>query len=418
MVMTPLSTARFMVTMVTTDRQNTTLELDYGDGTKASYLIVDHRGRFLGIPQIGDLSDQVVLAADYGKGCTLRLEVDHVYRAEGVYIPHIHVHNNHSEASLGLDQPITVEETLQGLTIQGPANVAVGQKVTFVAEFSVRSQIINFKWTIKINNTIIYNDTSTTHSLTYVFPRRGMYSVSVEAENHLSAKNKTNVVKVLQPISDLQLTLVNGSRSCIRTGEDVSFTVSIATGSGAIFEWDFSDEEVNTTTIIDNSMSSLSTHTFNKPGLYTIRVEAFNDVSSSVAQLKHPITVEDPVETLQVETSSPTLLGNETIIKAEVTEGTGVKFMVEYNQTKVQLNSTDLLKVTCRWTFDLGEHIVKVIAYNNVSRVERVVEVEVQDKVDEVAVTISADTVKGEKVIFEALLGIQSKYLSSLFKLL
>jgi PKD repeat protein len=103
----------------------------------------------------------------------------------------------------------------------------------------------------------------------HAYAAPGIYTAMLTANNSAGVLTTTLTVQVEQAINGL---ILDSSASTISLGQAVIFTASVEAGSAVSYTWDFGD---GTTGIGINV-----THTYLAAGDYTIRVTAFNPVSS------------------------------------------------------------------------------------------------------------------------------------------
>ena len=411
-LVTPSDSVQIIVSMTTTDRQDTTLDVDFGDGDTQTYLLVAHEGRFLG--RLRGASDQVALRADYGEGCLLSLTLDHIYSMQGEYDVIVRVHNNHSDLSATLDPRLVVQARLQGLLVHGPRTTFVGKEYTFYAVFTAPSPVgVTYNWEVVTpNNEVLHNDSTIIPTLNLTFPNRGMYTVRLFAENLINSENTSFIVSVYVPIQGLHVSLLHEGKQLVSTGTTLSFEASITSGTGVEFEWDFNDEDDDddlTSVILADNVTSLANHTFMSPGTYIIEVTAYNTHHRRTKQLLHPIEVRVPIKTLKLTTDSPTLKGHATQVMATVSGGgQHTNITLEHNGTILpgeltpMTDTTNDVTLTAIWSLVLGvgQTEVTVTAENVVSTVTRQTYVDVEPPVDKVTLITEMKAVLGEKVVF------------------
>lgn len=402
-VVSPFVSIQFLINVYTTDRQDTYLEIDHGDGNNDTYLLMDENGEYLGQREGGP--DHISLLADYGRtGCLLSLALEHTFEKQGFYLSRAHVYNNNSDVQVELLKPVAVLSKLQGLKVQGDRSPAVGSRYEYMAEFSIVAFDVTYTWiVVSPSQEVVYNVSGTEQLLSYTFDERGSFFIRLTAQNPISFDDDEFYVDVHESIGEVTLELIG--KKFVKRGDPVTFRAT-AESTNVKFEWDFHGPG-NMLTQEDNR-SWTATYTFDQAGAYSVDVNASNDFESKEVKYEGKIYVLDPIEILRVSTTSPTLAGNLTTITAEA-NGSNVKFGLKYNNT----NQQDIhSKTRHEWSikFSTGETYVTVIAENQVSNVSRTVVIEVEEGVDnKLTLTSSAETVQGEKVVFESRLGDSSK---------
>ena len=345
--------------------------------------------------------DYIYLVGNYGEECELALEIEHVYKSEGEYVPSVTGLNANSEIRRDLPTTIVVQNRLQTPSLIHSHAVARGSPVTFIVNLVTRSAHTRFEWTVEVDGGTRENFTSVEPSLTHTFVDCGVHQVAVTASNRINAVTVSSSVTVEEPIVGVALT----SRSHFVTmGETVVFNATIVAGSDVDFTWDFSDSNAETE-VISSNLSSVASHTFSESGDYNVSVTVRNMLGSVTRHLHELFDVQDPVSGLTLTSSAPTLLTAVTTFVATVTQGSHLRFQFRFHSELDEFASTTNRSVTLTHMFpEADTYKVTVKAYNDVSQESCKVTVIVQAAVPPVSVESTSELIVGENTLFRALL--------------
>ncbi|CAH1789073.1 unnamed protein product [Owenia fusiformis] len=397
---TPGEITYFDISMVTTSRKDSLLDVQFGDGTKATFVLRDQNGTLLGM-QYPSPGHEIFLVASYGEGCTLKVEIEHTYTIPGQYVPDIKVHNNFTEAQASLLRPLIVMNRIRGIRVTSPWHAATESTVMFDASFVTRSDNVTFHWSVKQQNLTLGEKFVSYSNLFYhSFPDPGVYVVHLRAENILNWEETDITIHIQEPITGLFIT--SSHEKYIATDVEALFRVDLATGSNVEYIWDFSDPLSKDTHIVHGNNFSIANHTFIKPGKYNVTVTCHNMLDYVSQSFPHLFSVQEVVSTVLVTTDGPTLLGEFSAVSAMVASGTDVQFDMDFGTgRKKVLSDVVNLSVTVTHKFPSpGTHSVTIYAYNNVSAISTTTDVQVQRQIDDVTIEFVGDTVKDANVTF------------------
>jgi PKD repeat protein len=220
------------------------------------------------------------------------------------------------------------------ITATFPAQVAPGGSLTWSVDLPAGGD----PWTESV---IVVLDPSYAGPLTST-----LKAVSLEGARVVV----TNTVTAVQPV--LGLAALNSSPT--RLGQPTTFTATLATGSEVWFEWNFGDGTSGAGQSVE--------HTYPSSGVYTATVTASNAVSDQSAQTI--LIVEETIAGLSVAASSPTVLGQTTVLTAAVTAGSNVSYTWDFGDGASGTGT----QATHTYT-TAGEYTATVTAYNLVSQV-------------------------------------------------
>lgn len=132
----------------------------------------------------------------FGSGAT----IEHVYPAAGVYTATVTATN--SVGQLTATTTITVDEPISGLTASSDSPTALGATTTFSATLTTGSNVA-FSWDFGDGHS------ATGMNPTHSYTATGAYSVTVTAENSVSAETATINVLVVEPDQLIYLPVLN-----------------------------------------------------------------------------------------------------------------------------------------------------------------------------------------------------------------
>ena len=403
---------RLLVSMEVASRKDLHLVVDYGNGDVRTYGLGD---RNLGDettakqPVVGNSEiPEITIQGGYGEGCTLVVELQHIYIQEGIYFPIITVHNNHSNLSMELDQCITIQPRLQQITVP-LHNMIIAANEPFNLQAVITPNVNNVSLTWNITD-LYTSTTNTTHiepiitdgkRLSHTFVTSSMYRIEVTAKNAVSNVSTQFLLQVELPLSNVELTYDRGRRH-VKVGEQVTFHAKVNQGSNVDFEWDFHDSHQGQSQPIYGERISTAVHAFTKPGSYNVSVKAFNPLISSTKTLSQPIIVQEVITNL-VLTLPPAVAKSLPVdIVAMVTTGSDVHLDFDFGDGRRPANQKPIDgQVTETHMFESLEIVnITVYAYNEVSAANRSVCMEVQEMIDDITLTKIFKPVLNKQVVF------------------
>lgn len=349
----PLS---FRLAVHTTDRHNTYLRVDFGDGevrtaslretAEAETELVRARRHAEECGEEGCKRREVVdldgmkegmeglrLVADYGDGCELVAVFQHTYRTEGVFAPRVWVDNNITQVTQVLAEPVLLFHHLSVDTLQAPEVLATGTTAEFVLHLLPPSPSfvhLSSHWLISdSSDVIIANLTTASTALTWSFPRPGVFSVKVVASNPLNSVTASASLVVLESVEGLSLRC-EPDPPHLTVEQELHCQAELSRGSDLNISWDFQDSS-SETDVETAGLVSKATHVYTRPGRFNVTVQASNLVSEPVTHLQM-VTVDAPVQCLRLETSAPATPGEKIFLVATAVGGTAVNFDFDWGK--------------------------------------------------------------------------------------
>ena len=164
-------------------------------------------------------------------------------------------------------QPATTPPRI--LALNGPAEAAVGQDVTFTATVNEEeaTQPLNYEWDFGDGG----SDTGTNASRAYREP--GAYTVTFTARNAAGEASESITVNVGRAPQPPTVASLNANPNPVDEGEQVRFSANVQGDSPISRSWSFGDGS--------SGSGQSPTHTYDEPGQYTARLTASNNVGEN-----------------------------------------------------------------------------------------------------------------------------------------
>lgn len=417
-------TVTFHLTLVTTDRHNTFLHVDFADGhvqfaplrerkneTDASEDDGGDEKTHFGTVLRGYGVEQRItglhLVASYGHGCQLVVVFEHTYEREGTFLPHVWIHNNVTETMVtqALAAAVIVQNRLTEAKMQAPSAITMGTTADFYLPPLQSSVWLTVNWVVTgDSDNVMTNITTPSTNYSTVFTQTGVYRVWAQAWNLLDRVEAGAIVTVQTAVEGLRL-LCSPSPPHLTVEDELSCVAEAGQGSQVTFTWNFQDVDMETDVVTTN-LTSHATHTYLRPGVYNVSVTATNQVSRSVAGLRSGVTVDMAIRCLRADTSGPVSPGEEVYLVATALSGTCVRFQfdfglgwwAQYGDMEVELTRTTA--VTSHTYTQSGLHPVTVFARNNISSANLTTHIVVQPKVGSVKMVLQPSTGNSNAAVF------------------
>ncbi|MBN3308044.1 PKD1 protein, partial [Amia calva] len=299
---------------------------------------------------------------------------------------------------------ISVNKTIEVLDPVGsvslkavPNPVAVGASTDLSLLVSSGTNL-ECLWSIEDNITMATKNLSISHQ----FSSPGLKLVSVVVANKVSFYNVSEWISVQEPISGVRLAAKDvGEQNFIVSGSTVSLQGEFQTGTNISWLW-----------YLPNSteMGQQVTHFFPVAGVFTITLNASNDISWVLASRN--FTVQDKIEGLEIKASRNIApMWENVVFTIGISSGTSVRFLLSISgDSTVVLNT---LNYTHQFT-RVDTYVVNLTAYNQVSSEKASTVVTVMEPVSRLTMVnccepaipvgvkqmFSADTVTGSCVTY------------------
>ena len=202
------------------------------------------------------------------------------------------------------------------------------------------------------NKVISYtpNLASNTYTAEYKWSNHGTYYVHIQAENLVTTKtSERRQVIVQDPIESLSVYVdpkfnsENKNKDSYYVNEDIPVICKVTKGTNITYEVDLGDGKVV------NESDHKFNITYYKPGNYTPRVKAFNDISSATKNMSNTIMVDQrpnpvPIKDLKL-SAEPTRFDEKTKFEVEYSEGAIFNCSLYFgDDTKKEIKGEDLKK--------------------------------------------------------------------------
>lgn len=190
----------------------------------------------------------------------------HTYAIPGFYTAQVTATNSISQVTATTLVAVK-NAAIHGLTAANSSPVLVGQSVHFTATVAVGSNI-DYTWD--------FGDGAggTSAALSHTYAKAGLYTTTVTAGNS-EGMVAANTLVVVSDVAVTDLTLHNDGPTLL--GQVSHFTATVANGSNVSYQWNFGDGAI--------ASGARVSHTYTKPGVYTIIVTATNGAGSTTASL-------------------------------------------------------------------------------------------------------------------------------------
>ncbi|NXE94079.1 PKD1 protein, partial [Menura novaehollandiae] len=248
---------------------------DFGDGVQETYLFKPPYNKSFLVP---DPSVHEVV---------IEHNVSHVYQDPGEYALMVVVSNQFE--NLTHLSPVHVHSYLADVKVEAEEDVlVVGRPVTFRATPLPSPYGVVYSWDFGDGSSLL---TETQPTATYSYPCRGVYNVTVTANNTLSSVETVESYQVFEEITGLRLS----ADEAAELGASVTVNASVETGDSITWTFDMGDGTVL------RSQVPVVEHVYVKDINCTVNVTAVNPVNSVSQTIPVRVFV---LEVLKIEPSS------------------------------------------------------------------------------------------------------------------
>lgn len=409
-LVTPLQPVKFLLKLETASRRDTGMELVISSNNRRIFTVQEFNTSALALSK----PDRAVIAASYGEGCTLEVNLDHVFVSEGQYRPVIMAFNNVSNITAQSSDPVLVVQKISGPRLHAASVTALNASTTYHVDFEVKSRNMSITWSILTRSmTPLYTVVDASPTWTYTFTAPGHYVVAVSASNIQGNVSTWAPVYVQVPVTGLSLTQPSQFHATL--GYTLSLSATIESGSDVEFTWNFSDAS-NPTDVIDKNFTTNANHTYFKAGKYNVSLIAQNNVSHEVVSLPELFSVQQKVTFVALQSTEPTALGNATIFLSIIDKGTDIHFDFDFGQGRGREpgkgeHKTKRKYFVTHFFSRTGIHQVKVFAYNLVSEVTSQIDVIVEEPAPQFVIEVVGPIIANRSVVLAAMKGGEFVYL-------
>ena len=207
---------------------------------------------------------------------------------------------------------ITISDiSISNLIASNNSPTLLGESTTLSATIQAGTNVI-YTWDFGDNEA--GSGQFTTHSYSSV----GTYTAIVTGTNSVGSTTSTTPVIIM----DVPITgLIASNDSPTFLSDSTTLSATIQAGTNVIYSWEFGDGEI--------SGDQYITHTYPSVGIYTATVTSTNSAGSDTSATK--VIIQDvPISDLVATNDSPTLLGRETKLIANVSSGSNIIFSWDF----------------------------------------------------------------------------------------
>uniref|UniRef100_A0A8C3VA75 Polycystin 1, transient receptor potential channel interacting n=1 Tax=Catharus ustulatus TaxID=91951 RepID=A0A8C3VA75_CATUS len=248
---------------------------DFGDGAQETYLFKPPYNKSFLVP---DPSVHEVV---------IEHNVSHIYQDPGEYALMVVVSNQYE--NLTHLSPVHVHSSLIDVKLEAEEDVlVVGRPVTFRATPVPSPYGVMYSWDFGDSSSLL---TETQPTVTYSYPHRGVYNVTVTANNTVSSVETTESFQVFEEITGLRVSAAEAAEQ----GAAVTINASVHTGDSITWTFDMGDGTVLRTQV------PVVEHVYIKDINCTVNVTAVNPVNSVSQAVPVRIFV---LEVLKIEPAS------------------------------------------------------------------------------------------------------------------
>ncbi|XP_058705740.1 polycystin-1 isoform X2 [Poecile atricapillus] len=248
---------------------------DFGDGVQETYLFKPPYNKSFLVPDPN--VHEVVIEHN----------VSHIYQDPGEYALMVVVSNQYE--NLTHLSPVHVHSYLTDVKVEAEEDVlVVGRPVTFRATALPSPYGVTFTWDFGDGSSLL---TEIQPTATYSYPHRGVYNVTVTANNTVSSVESVECYQVFEEITGLRVSADQAAEQ----GAPVTINASVQTGDSITWTFDMGDGTVL------RSQVPVVEHVYIKDINCTVNVTAVNPVNSVSQAVPVRIFV---LEVLKIEPAS------------------------------------------------------------------------------------------------------------------
>ncbi|NXQ36582.1 PKD1 protein, partial [Alaudala cheleensis] len=248
---------------------------DFGDGVQETYMFKPPYNNSFLVPDPN--VHEVVIEHN----------VSHIYQEPGEYALMVVVSNQNE--NLTHLSPVHVHSYLIDVKVEAEEDVlVVGRPVTFQATPLPSPYGVVYTWDFGDGSSLL---TEIQPTVTYTYPRRGVYNVTVTANNTVSSVETVECYQVFEEITGLRVS----ADGAVELGAAITINASVQTGDSITWTFDMGDGTVL------RSQVPVVEHVYIKDINCTVNVTAVNPVNSVSQAVPVQIFV---LEVLRIEPAS------------------------------------------------------------------------------------------------------------------
>jgi len=409
-------TFRLFVTLSTTALQNSSLSVDFGDGSFTTAAL--QPGVALAMNSTPDASNDVsvhdragglvkISHDNYGSTCQLRVELSHIYAFEGDFNVSVVVHASRIEETIMARNwtLAIVRRFIEEVSVLVDSVVTVQRNVTVEAFVSPVSLFLKYHWTVldvadRTNISVVLLTTTNVPHVQLILVDVGDYLINVTVGNEVSSATDSVIITASVPISALSLSCDNNSYFLINAKFDCVATVRDGTDVG--FMWDF--DAGNSVHVTSGNSSSVATVVFPAVGKYNVTVTAWNNLNMETVWQAVDIAG-NVFKLITLATTEPAVVGrpvNVTVCSVQAANLT-VEFDFVGGTHQLVLNS-ELRVVTASHVYlHPGSHAVTVKAESSTAMEAIHATVTVLERIPDADIKPMSELVTGRRSVFMAI---------------
>uniref|UniRef100_A0A0L8G058 PKD domain-containing protein n=1 Tax=Octopus bimaculoides TaxID=37653 RepID=A0A0L8G058_OCTBM len=382
----------FLVSFFTATREDTLLQIDFGDGNKKMFILdANHTSH------TSDCQAPVLLRKDYGDGCYLQGEVCYTYSIPGNFKPHVTAKNNISSVKATMDLELIVYEEIKSSVILSNIFIPKYKNTTFFLKSPILSKSHPIRWVIRTNEQIVLNTTASSY-LQHSFQDIGQHNVS--ATFHTLQQDQETVQKIIFVKERItSVTLQPVSNYFLETGQSVTFYAHTSVSTPVNFYWNIGGKTYS----LQKNFTSSQSHVFKNAGEFHVSVSTYNEVSNVTATLAQRIVVQEPIKLLELLTDEVVSVNVPVLLCVQVMSGSDFNLLWNLGNS---LQNYELVKKN--GSYACIEHIFKtvgsvnisVVAFNYISNITESWEVLVEEPLTYFSIDILRPTLIGIPIMF------------------
>ncbi len=275
---------------------------------------------------------------------------------------------------LAVSKTIEFLDPVRELVLEISPNPAVVNAMTNMTASASFGTALHYKWWA--NGELLTSDTS---SVMHRFISAGLKLVKVEVSNKVSSEVVSKWISIQEPISGLTFMATNVTKNFVASGDNVTLRGETEMGSNILWMW----------LLPDNTKSNQRTtsYIFPKPGIFTVALNATNDINRETCSRE--FTIQDRIQGLELKASKQiAAVGENVEFTISVSSGTSVDFILSISgdATVVLTNQTYIHQFT-----SVAKYYVNLTAYNQVSSERKTLHIEVMEPVTKLTILDCCD---------------------------
>ncbi|KAK6300832.1 hypothetical protein J4Q44_G00289300 [Coregonus suidteri] len=276
--------------------------------------------------------------------------------------------------TLAVNRTIQFLDPVGELYLETSVNPVAVNSSTNLTVLASKGSALQYRWSAD-GGALGLNEPSVVHW----FTSPGMKVVTVEVSNEVSSETVSEAIDVQEVVTGVTFSTTNVTeQNFVATGVNVSLHGELRTGTNVTWTWLLPGR---------TEMGRRVSHVFREPGLFTVMLNATNDVSGEA--VSRELTVQDKIQGLELRASKRIAAVGErvefTIAKAS---GTSVSFILSISgdSTVFGLNQTYVHQFS-----RVDTYMVNLTAHNQVSSERRHLQVEVMEPVSKLSILDCCD---------------------------